>query len=219
MVGKHDKDSLACLRLLAVKILSKFVKLVAETQLAIVGSNLTSVVVSLVPIFSMTDNRRESKYFENECIREGVSLIEWLTEKECLLAHFADIPFLPPTSALDSVRVKLRSRGVHYDNLHTVPVQGTLEGSKGGDDSISGDSSGASYDGSRQAALRHRLETMYPLLESESCSVRRVVLKHLTSLLRMNRDLFHDLVENEVTASLKRFVTVPYKSKTGMFTT
>jgi UME (NUC010) domain len=216
-----DRSLLVQLRLLAVQVLSKFVKSFARTQLEFLGQNLTSVVVSLVPIFTSSEYIRESKVVENECSRQGVALLEWLSGKEALSSYFADIPFLPPAPALDSVRASLRSRGVHFDNLHTVTTQGTQDAVLRGvaSDSVStgGDSRGTTADASRQVALRRRLETVCPLLENESASVRRVVLQHITALLRANRELFHALVENEGTTSLKRFLTVSYGDTSGTF--
>lgn len=212
------------LRLIAVQALAKFVKLVAETQWEVLSQNLTSVVVCLVPVLSDGDGGEESCDVESDCCSHAVALLEWLTQGELgtkLSPYFAEIPFLPPSSSLDLVRASLRSRGVNFDNLQVVSTQGTQDiaprstASDAG--STSGDSRGVASHAARQAALRRRLETICPLLENESGSVRRVVLQHLTALLRANRELFHGLVENEGTASLKRFITVAHRGKSGTF--
>jgi hypothetical protein len=219
LVSDEDGTLWAQRRLLAVQILAKFVKVVAETQLDFLGQNLTSIVVSLVPILSTTQSAEEPSRFEKVYQRQGVALLEWLSGKEVLLSYFAEIPFLPSTSCLDALRASLRSRGINFDNLHTVPTQGTqdayLRAATSDYGSTDGDSRGAAVDSSRQAALRHRLEIICPLLENESVSVRRVVLHHIAALLRANRELFHALIENEGTTLWKQFLTVTYVDKNG----
>lgn len=217
-----DSSSLR-LRLLAVQVLKKFVKLVATTHWEVLGQNLTFVVVSLDPIFSKAEGVEDSK-IEKDCRREAVALFECLTQGDLgikLAPYFSEIPFLPPSSALDSVRASLRSLGVNFDNLQVATTQGTQDGktrstiSDAG--SSSGDSLGADSSAARQAALRRRLETVCPLLENENSRVRCVVLQHLTALLRANRELFHALVENEGMTSTKSYVTVAYRGKSGTF--
>jgi hypothetical protein len=219
VVSIQDDALLAQRRLLAVHILSKFVRVIAETQLDFLGQNLTSIVVSLVPILSMAQSAQESTGLERAYQRHGVALLEWLSGKEVLLSYFAEIPFLPSTSSLDTLRASLRSRGINFDDLHTVPTQGTqdafLRAVSSDYGSTDGDSRGAAVDASRQAALRHRLEIICPLLENESVSIRRVVLQHIVALLRANRELFHALVENEGTTLWKQFLTVTYGEKNG----
>ncbi len=49
----------------------------------------------------------------------------------------------------------------------------------------------------------------------ESKNVRRVVIQHMTNLIKANRDLFHGLIVNEELASM-HFLTVvhdPYSGK------
>jgi hypothetical protein len=215
-----DRAQLSHCRLLAVQVLSKFVRLIARTQLDVIGQNLTSMVVALIPIFSTSENKEEGDIkTEEESL--GVALLEWLSSQASLGQCFAEIPFLPPTSSLDTVRAMLKARGVHFDHLLTGAAHGMEDSSAStrsvtSDSAFSGDSRGAASNVARQAALRRRLEMVASLLENESVSVRRVALTHLTALLRSNRELFHSLIENEGTASLKRFVTVSYRDQQGM---
>jgi hypothetical protein len=229
LVGAEGKNADAQryqLASLAVKVLAKFTKLVAQNQWEVLGQNLTSVVVSLVPILS--DNVHEQSQLD--CQRNAVSLLEWLTEGELgqkLASYFSDIPFLPPCTALDKVRSSLRLLGVNFDDLQvvstqTAPYEGMLPSNTSDVASTSNDSIGFSsctaVDLAKQSALRRRLETVCSLLDNENVSVRRVVLDHLTALLRSNRDIFHGLVESESTTSTKSFVTVAYRGKGGTLT-
>ena len=214
------------LRLLAVQVLSKFVKRIAETQRETIGQNLTSIVVSLVPVLS--DEHCNHSYTEStvdEIRRTAVSLLEFLTQGDLgqyLSGFFNEIPFLPPSSALDSVRSSLRSLGVDFDTLQVASTQVTQLDTASRDDlndtsSVSVDSRGSAHIASRQNALRKRLETVCSLLGNENTSVRRVVLQYITALLRANREVFHALVENESTASMKCYLTVAYIRRKGTF--
>lgn len=214
-----DSQSLntASLRLVAVQCLDKFVRLVTEQQWETLGQNLTLIVVSLVPIISDENDvprKRECKV-KAECHRCAVSLLEWLSQGELgkkLAPYFAEIPFLPQSASLESMRAHLRSFGVDFDNLQVIKQDSDQEvanrsvASEAG--SITADSNSASTAAARQSALRRRLETVFSLLVNESASVRRVVLRHLADLLRANRDLFQALLENEKNMSMKRYLTV-----------
>lgn len=48
----------------------------------------------------------------------------------------------------------------------------------------------------------------------ENKNVRRVVIQHMTNLIKANRDLFHCLVVNEELASM-HFLTVVHDSSSG----
>jgi len=214
------------LRRLAVQVLSKFVKLVAETQKSVLGENLTTIVVSLIPVLSDDEqwNDAAQTALVEESRNDAVAMLDFLTQGHLgkyLAPSFSEIPFLPPSSALDSVRASLRTLGVNFDNLQVASTQGTqhdtaARGELSDNGSISVDSRGAAHNASRQSALRKRLETVCSLLGDENASVRRVVLQHFTALLRENRELFHALVENESSASMKRYLTVAYPGRKGM---
>lgn len=220
-----DSSQTKELRLLAVQILSKFVRLMAHSQLEVLGQNLTSVVVSLLPTLTNFDDLENHVISDEE--RHGVSLLEWLSSQESLYQYFEEIPFLPATPSLATVRARLKARGINFDNLliasndDTSAQDGTIGARSVASDigSTSGDSRGAASNAIRQAALRRRLEMVSPLLDNNSSSVRRVALQHLTSLLRSNRELFHSLIENEGTTSIKKFVTVLYMDKNGTLDT
>lgn len=213
------------MRMFAVQVLAKFVKLIAETQKSIIGQNLTSIVVSLIPILSDDEQRLDT--YNSSIVEESrscaVALLEFLTQGHLgmdLAKSFKDIPFLPPSSALDSVRASLRSLGVHFDNLQVASTQGTQQdvvprSGMSDNGSASVDSRGSAITAARQTALRKRLGIVCSLLGNENASVRQVVLQHLAALLRANRELFHALVENENTTSMKRYLTVPYPGRKG----
>ena len=48
----------------------------------------------------------------------------------------------------------------------------------------------------------------------ENKNVRRVVIQHMTNLIKANRDLFHGLIINEELASM-HFLTVVHDSSSG----
>jgi hypothetical protein len=225
----RDRELRLQLRLLAVRALSKFVKLVAKYQWETLGHNLVSLVVSLIPILSEEEEEdgRPSEKGESrtDSIASAVEILEFLTQGELgrnLAKFFTEIPFLPPSSALNPVRNSLRALGVDFDDLHVIPTQGTQQDSmhrdngslqsEGGSMSTDARTSSSSR---RQGALKNRIEMVCSLLGNENASIRRVVLHHLTALLRANRELFHILVENEGATSMRRYVTVAYPGTSG----
>jgi hypothetical protein len=201
----------------AVYALSQFVKLVAQEQVETIGDNLTSVVVSLIPVLpndqGQCDSIERSVYGKDAC-RIAVALLEWLSQGELgkkLAPFFSEIPFLPSSSALDAVRSNLRILDVDFESLNLTTVQPALTASPTSDASARTQSL---VDMSKkQAALQRRLETICSLLSNESANIRRVSIQHLTNLLRSNRDIFHMLVENEEFSSMKRYLTVAYTGK------
>lgn len=55
------------------------------------------------------------------------------------------------------------------------------------------------------------------IIESqENKNVRKVVVKHMTALIKANRDLFQNLIVNEELASM-HFLTVVYDKSVGKF--
>lgn len=207
------------LRLLAIQALSDFVRTAIQSQYEMVGSNLATIVVSLFPVLSVDasvmNNESERSAF-NEASKVAVDLLEWLTQGsngQNLVLYFRDIPFLPPTKALDKVRDALKTHGVNFDNLHVfsqhaLSVRGSLTSEGGTSNGDERNETVLTYSSSSLTALRRRLHVVRKLLSHENVSVRRVVLQHLIDLLRGNRGLFRRLVESDEGTSLNRFVTV-----------
>jgi hypothetical protein len=208
------------LRLLAVQALSKFVRLVVEHHWETIALNLTTVVVSLIPVLEM----QESPEFDDKLwtvkhsLETAVGLLEHLTHGELgrnLARHFTEIPFLPESPALEGVRKALLANGVDFDNLLLLS-SGTQhptrrDGSLTSDGGTCG-SSFASRSSDKIAALQKRLSMVCALFDNENANVRRVVLQHLTDLLRANRQNFQSLVGNEGSTSMKLFLTVRFRN-------
>lgn len=203
----------------AVEILSKFTSLVVKHQPEILGRNLASLVVSLIPVL---DEDAEFTDPCEDCVAKetrnaAVALLEHLTQGELgkkLAKFFKEIPFLPPSPALNSVRLSLQKNGVDFDQLQVTATQGTQQDNSYRDsnssDAGSMGSSSRSTGARRQGALRRRLKMLCSLLNNENASLRRAVLQHLTGLLRANRDLFYALAENEGAISMNRYITKAY---------
>lgn len=213
--GSHG----ATLKLLAVEVLSEYLKLVAKTHTKILGENLTSVVVALVPIFSDVVDDDVSSV---KCQTVAVSILEWLAEGRLgqnLASSFAKIPFIPLSPALETFRSSLRAIGINFDNLRVAPSQQDVQLRSSTSDaaSVDADTPGAAVTAAQQTALKRRLETICSLLENENTSTRRVVLEHLASLLRANREIFHGLVESEGAVSTKSCITVQKRGRGGEF--
>jgi hypothetical protein len=227
--GANTPSKRLCLvsevRYLAVEGLDKFVRLVAQQQMEALGENLTSVVVSLIPVIAEEDERglffdRHIEKTKTKITGDAVALLEWLSggERGRKLARcWKEIPFLPQTPALDGVRANLKKVNVDYDNLLATDTQMTSKRStlsssskqsEGG--SASGDSKSASSSPKKLLDLRKRLDMICTFLENENASIRRVFLDHLLSLLRSHRELFFALIENEGSSSMKRFLTEIY---------
>ena len=73
--------------------------------------------------------------------------------------------------------------------------------------SSEGDNSNSATSVQSQHALQRRLQVLSKMLRHENVSVRKVVVNHLTDLLRSNRSLFQKLTESEEAESM-RFLTV-----------
>jgi hypothetical protein len=192
--------------LVAVRILSEFIKIAGESNTELLGQNLKLVVVSLVPVLS------ESEYSHESSARlasrnVGIEILERLVQGDLgrrLAPYFSDIPFLPSNEALHSVKESLRSLGV--DNDTVLSTQGTQDGAS---------SDQSNNDTSKQEALRQRLATVCPLIAHENAGVRRIALKHIIDLLKANRYLFHALLENEGDTSMKHYLTVVKPGTSG----
>jgi hypothetical protein len=199
------------LRFFAVKALKQFLQLVAACQWETLGQNLMEIVVSIIPL--LPDDEKAEQGPLAEPTKLAISILEWLTKGSLgtqLAPFFAEVPFLPSSPYLDSIRSSLRINGVDVDSLQVATTQGTqfdssLRGSMTSDGlSISSESVSVR----RQVALQARLGLVCSLLSNENSNVRCVALNHISALLRGNRELFHELVLSESMASATRFLTV-----------
>lgn len=213
------------LRLLAVQALSQFVRIVVGQHYKSIGSNLTTIVVSLFPVIcpqEVFEPQSEEFRCTEEATKVAVDLLEWITTGELgkhLAPFFNEIPFLPPSQNLDNVRTALKANGVNFDNLlvlSATPNTSTQQGL-----SATGRSCGDGgsfyrphFSSHMQAALHKRLDMLRELLSHENVSVRRVVLRHLTDLLLANRLLLHRTIESQDGASAERLMTVVYSKST-----
>lgn len=55
---------------------------------------------------------------------------------------------------------------------------------------------------------------MHLVTSHENKNVRRVVIQHMTNLIKANRDLFHGLIVNEELASM-HFLTIVHDPHSG----
>lgn len=218
---EQDSGDVACLRLYAVKSLSR---LVMDYQIETIALNLTTIVVSLIPVLEDEGTQERSLGFSatsEESRDAAVSLLEYLTSGVTgrnLAHYFTEIPFLPSSPALENVHRSLRSNGVDFDNL-LVLSSGTQHGGTLNRESLTNDGSGtvgsktslSSKNAERIVALQRRLGMICGLLDNESTLVRKVALQHLIDLLRSNRDLFHALIESEGSGSNKHYLTVQFR--------
>lgn len=191
---------------LAVQILSEFIKLVGESNTELLAQNLKILVVSLVPVLSKSECSHESSA-RMTSQNVGIEILQRLVHGDLgkrLAPFFSDIPFLPSNEALHGVRESLRSLGV--DNDTVISTQGTQDGTS---------TDQSTHDTSKQEALRQRLATVCPLIAHENAGVRRVALKHIVDLLKANRYLFHAIVENEGDTSMKHYLTVIKSGTSG----
>lgn len=224
-IAQRDKDGPPCLgaelALLAVQCMSKFIRLVSEGNWESIGENLALIVVSLLPVLGEVDEVEIMGSALQEIKKEtwtcAVSIITFLAEGKLginLSPSFTNIAFLLQLPALEKVNVSLQKHGVIFEGVHALdmaPGEGSIglsAPSEGG--SVSGDSKTLQGIVANQMSLRRRLEAISGLLAHENASVRLVVLQHLISVLRENREAFHVLVENESRTSTNCFLTVAY---------
>ena len=109
-VSKNDYERL---RLLAVRSLSKFVDGLMIHNVMTVGSNLSSIVVSLFPVL----HEYESDVMGQVATTEAAALLERLVSNEELLPFFQFVPFLPDHPLLEKVKQVLKTGGVYIDSL------------------------------------------------------------------------------------------------------
>lgn len=177
------------LRFLAVSTLFDFVKVLAAHSMWNVEDNLTSIVVILFPLFG----KNVGHY--NVARSEAVSLLLWLAEKSS--SSFNEIPFLPVTPDLQPVRDLLSKKNIIIDDIRLISQQ-------------------AEHD---ESAVNHQLQSKFYaqmnilsdlIAKHENKEVRKVVIEHMTKLIRANRDLFTNMIENETLASM-HFLTVVHE--------
>lgn len=210
--------SKSLLQLLAMRALTHFVHVLLMHRLDAVGENLCKIIVSVFPLFDSSseigDNDSSCDPYIDVAISQAVGMMEALSDGENgrkLASYFNDIPFLPKHPRLQHVRETLKRIGVNVDhplffstalsnlNISKVRVDTTSATPSSTDDNVS------SGDG-MIVALRRRLHCFKRLFNHENDNVRKLVLEHLTTLIRGNRELFHNLVKTE-DASLQ-FLTV-----------
>jgi hypothetical protein len=219
-IDVYDPDD-STLRLHAVQCLSKFVRLSAEDNIESVMDNLTTIVVSLLPILE-EDGVDEDGVLNQEARIEAVSMLEFLTRAEFVRKFpkaFSQIPFLPTSTSLGNVHKSLRDNGINFDNLLILSTS-TSESQAGAnsrresltsENTINSTPSTLSTSGDNVLALQNRISLVSSLLYDENASVRNVALQHLVDLLRANRNLFHILVENEGGSLVKNYLTLVYE--------
>ena len=216
--GVHDGDDRS-LRLHAVRCLSKFIRLSATDNIEPAIDNLTTIVVSLLPILGDQADEEECLYHETRV--EAASVLEFLAQAKFVRKFpkaFSRIPFLPTTPLLAKVHASLRDNGISFDNLMVLSTTTTESqlGTLSRRESLTGEnvsntaSSGSSNSGDYVLALQNRMTLVASLLYDENASVRKVALQHLVDLLRANRNSFHILVENEGGSSVKSYLTLVY---------
>jgi len=221
---EQDRLDAASLRLFAVRSLSKLVRMVVDVHLETISSNLTMIVVALIPV--VDDNGPIRLGNEVADMVEGrdiaISLLQFLTEGALgvsLVHHFKEIPFLPHSQSMDGIHRSLRSNGIDFDNLAVLSGGGTshqgVTSATATTEMSTTMGSAASANAERLLALQKRLVLICGLLDHESTSVRKVSLMHLTDVLRGNRATFHMLLVSEGQLSGKRFLTTVFKDAAG----
>jgi hypothetical protein len=99
---------------------------------------------------------------------------------------------------LQQVRDVLAAKKVYLDDIKHTSQQTDHEGS-------------AIADPQLYSKFHSQMSILSELVAThESKQVRKVVIEHMTKLIQANRDLFHNMVENEGLASM-HFLTVAHK--------
>ena len=221
---EQDRLDAACLRLFAVRSLSKLVRMVVGVHFETIASNLTMIVVALIPVVDENGPKRLGNDIAEmvECRNIAISLLHFLTDGALgvsLVHHFKEIPFLPHSQSMDAIHQCLRSNGIDFDNLAVLSGGGTshqgVTSATATTEMSTTLGSAAIADAERLLALQKRLVLICGLLDHESTSVRKVSLMHLTDVLRGNRATFHTLLLSEGQLSGKRFLTAVFKDAAG----
>lgn len=222
---EEQRVEAAMLRLFAVRSLSKLIHMVVEVQVDTISSNLTTVVVSLIPVVADDIDLGDQSDAVSHMVESrnlAVSLLKFLTDGKfglSLAPYFREIPFLPQSPQLDEVHRNLRSNGIDFDNLAILSSSGATQQAGMGTATLTEVSTTTgdlgTPDTERLLALQKRLILICGLLDHESTSVRKVSLEHLTDVLRGNRDTFRHLLLNESQLSGKRFLTATLRDAAG----
>ena len=127
--GIGDESNDEQIKYFSVIGLCKYVEVLLQHDVEFVGSNLSTIIVSLFPIlYGDNDDDEFEVFFSDDAaanlrqstISLAVNFLTSLTTGkigEELLPFFSQIPFLPETSKLDSVRAGLKAGGVDLDEL------------------------------------------------------------------------------------------------------
>ena len=189
---------LSKIRVVAVATLFDFVRVVSSSDASHIGQNLTSIVVTLFPLFDTNDPDGHEDSIPR---KEAVSLLEWMAAEETVSSFFADIPCIPITPDLMKLRSILTEKDIHLDDVRLISQQTAPETN----DSV--------VDTQLQSKFYSQMNILSQLLSShENKNVRKVVILHMTNLIKANRDLFHNLIENEPLESMP-FMTVVHDSQ------
>lgn len=189
-MGSVSSNAVGCnhaarLRYLAVSALFDFVKVLATHQVSNVEDHLTSIVVLLFPLF-------DDKVAQDDIARvEAVNMLLWLADKAS--SSFGEIPFLPVTPDLQAVRDVLADKNVFIDDSRLISQHGDHDETDPAE---------------RQSRFYAQMNILSDLIAThENKEVRKVVIQHMTKLIRSNRGMFIHLIENESLVSM-RFLTV-----------
>lgn len=198
-IGNAMGSNEAPLRFLAVSTLFDFVKVLARDQLCNVKDHLTTLVVILFPLFEFEDKVPRDALARDE----AVNLLLWLAEH--VSSGFSEIPFLPMTPDLQGVRDVLAAKGVAVDDIKLISPHTDEE----------------SFDANPQLQSKFysQMNILSDLIANhENKEVRKVVIQHMTKLIRANRSLFDNMIDNESLASM-HFLTVVHDDggKEGTF--
>ena len=129
--GSEDSDNLIVKksRLLAIRALSKFVHILLSHQVSTVGSNLSTIIVSLFPVI-VESSCGMTCIYTRKAMNEAIDLIENLVIDDNisseLLPYFKFIPFLPANDALSKTKSFLKAKGIEVDVCNDVNNENRL---------------------------------------------------------------------------------------------
>lgn len=223
--GEARNKQLCRLRLVAVLALFDFIKIVASHDSSRVGENLTLIVVTLFPLFDDNISINDEAFTSR---RKGAQMLEWLAKRDDILPYFREVPFLPFTEDLKDIRSILLQKGINIDDVRLLSQH------TGSSDDVEDATELQSkfyarmnvstfanplptfslHEFSLYCTIPHLKLLLHLVTSHENKNVRKVVIQHMTNLIKANRDLFHSLVVNEELASM-HFLTVVYNSSSG----
>ena len=193
---------------------------ILQSNVEIVGQNLTPITVALLPIFSQftcASDSASSKQYKKDSITEAVALFQYLVSGQLgtmLKPYLASLPFLPNHDAFEPVKSSLRKLSIDLDAISKYSRKSTQGSEEYDDNDESTDDEGKSNplavvnpEGRFLVVLQRRLKNLGSLISHENINVRRTVLHQLASLVKENKRLFKKLIDSEQSAST-RFLTV-----------